>query len=177
MSQNTTHRPPSTGMGAGTNQGTGNGNGSMNGMGSRAGTGTGSGTGSHTTRNAAWAMGGTLFAGVLMLVSGATDILQGIVAIKKDAVLNSTGNYAYAFNITSWGWIHLGLGVLIALAGLGILTGNRIARYVGIALASLNIVAQFMYLPHQPVWAVVGMALSAFVIWALASDHYVPKPR
>lgn len=117
-------------------------------------------------------MGGSLFAGILMLIVGATDILQGVVALNKEAVLNGVSGYAYAFDLTSWGWVHLILGALVALTGFGILAGSRIARYVGIGLAALNLVGQFMWLPYQPVWAVVGMALSAFVIWALAYSRH-----
>jgi hypothetical protein len=138
------------------------------------GVGTGTGAGTHVGRKAAWASGGSFFAGVFLLISGATDILQGIVTINRDAFLNGVSGYAYSFNLTSWGWIHVGLGILVALTGMAILGGVRGARLVGIGLAALNLVAQFMYLPYQPVWSVVGMAISAFVIWALATDrsHY-----
>jgi hypothetical protein len=116
-------------------------------------------------------MGGALFAGVLMVISGATDILQGIVSLNNDAFLNGVTGYAYTFDISSWGYIHVILGGLVALAGIGVLMRSQIARYIGIGLAALNLVGQFMYLPYQPVWAVVGMALSAFVIWALATTN------
>ncbi|MEE1800021.1 hypothetical protein PUR57_15290 [Streptomyces sp. JV176] len=133
-------------------------------------TGVGHGTGAHAERKAAWAVGGSFFAGVLLLVIGVTDILQGIAAIRRNAFLNTAG-YTYSFNLTSWGWIHLAIGVLLALVGMALLARARWARYAGIGLAALNMIAQFMYLPHQPVWAVVGMALSAFIIWALANDR------
>ncbi|MFF5567893.1 hypothetical protein ACFY7Z_19385 [Streptomyces sp. NPDC012623] len=139
---------------------------------SGTGTGYGAGTGSHAERKAAWAVGGSILAGVLLLVTGATNILQGVTGIRSDAFLNTVTGYAYRFNLTSWGWIHLGIGVLLAVTGLALLaTRHRWARYIGIGLAALNLVAQFMYLPYQPVWAGVGMALSAFMIWALASER------
>ncbi|MFC9430320.1 hypothetical protein [Streptomyces sp. NPDC056987] len=161
MSQNTAQRPPTTGMGTGTGTGTGMGMGT---------TGVGTGTGAHAERKAAWAVGGSFFAGVLLLVVGVTDILQGIAAVRRNAFLNSAG-YTYSFNLTSWGWIHVALGIVLCLVGLAILARARWARYAGIGLASLNLISQFMYLPHQPVWAIVGMALSAFIIWALATDR------
>ncbi|KIF75624.1 hypothetical protein QR77_20390 [Streptomyces sp. 150FB] len=138
-------------------------------------TGTGAGTGAHTGRSTSWSMGGALFAGVVMVISGATDILQGVVALKNDAFLNGVTGYAYTFNVSSWGYVHVILGGLIALAGIGILMKSQIARFVGIALAAINLVGQFMYLPHQPVWAVVGMALSAFAIWALTTQNRMAR--
>ncbi|MFE1959604.1 hypothetical protein [Streptomyces sp. NPDC059479] len=163
MSQNTTQRPPTTGMGTGTGTGMGTGAGT--------GTGYGAGTGAHTERRAAYAVGGSFFAGVLMVVMGATAILQGAAAVRRDRILHSVSGYAYGFNLSSWGWLHIALGILVALVGLAILMRIRPARYAGIAVAALILVSQFMYLPYQPVWAVVGMALAAWVIWALATDR------
>ncbi|MFE3139210.1 hypothetical protein [Streptomyces scopuliridis] len=106
-----------------------------------------------------------------MLVAGAVDILQGIAAVRGNAVFNSVTGYAYTFNLGAWGWIHIALGILIALTGLAILMRVPMARYIGIGVAMIFLVAQFMYLPYAPIWAIVGMALAAFVIWALATDR------
>ncbi|MEU6974674.1 MULTISPECIES: hypothetical protein [unclassified Streptomyces] len=117
-----------------------------------------------------WAAGGTLFAGVLMLVTGIMDIFQGIAGIAEDDVYTRVGDYVFKFNLTTWGWIHLILGIVVAIAGFGILKGAEWGRVAGIALASLNVLAQFLFLPYQPWWALFSMAVSIFVIWALATD-------
>ncbi|MFB8080589.1 MULTISPECIES: DUF7144 family membrane protein [unclassified Streptomyces] len=124
-----------------------------------------------TSSSAAWASGGTLFAGVLMLVTGFMDVFQGIAGIAKDDVYTRVGDYVFKFNLTTWGWIHLILGIVVAIAGFGILKGAEWGRVAGIALASLNILFQFMFLPYQPWWALFSMAISVFVIWALATDE------
>jgi hypothetical protein len=38
---------------------------------------------------------------------------------------------------------------------------------VGIVLAALSAVANFLFLPYCPVWSVLIIALNVFVIWAL----------
>ncbi|MEU9861801.1 hypothetical protein AB0D99_13055 [Streptomyces sp. NPDC047971] len=116
------------------------------------------------------ASSGTLFAGVLMVVIGILDILQGIAAIAEDDVYTRVGDYVFKFDLTSWGWIHLILGILVGLAGAGILKGSEWGRMGGITLASLNVIAQFLFLPYHPWWALFSMAISIFVIWALATD-------
>ncbi|MFF0424004.1 hypothetical protein ACFYUJ_06275 [Streptomyces sp. NPDC004520] len=118
----------------------------------------------------AWASGGTLFAGVLMLVTGFMDVFQGIAGIAEDDVYARIGDYVFKFNLTTWGWIHLILGVIVAVAGIGILRGAEWGRIAGISLASLNVLFQFLFLPYQPWWALFSMAISIFVIWALATD-------
>ncbi|MFJ2932928.1 hypothetical protein ACIO8G_09160 [Streptomyces sp. NPDC087219] len=120
-----------------------------------------------STRGAA---GGTLFAGVLMAVIGILDILQGIAAIAKDDVYAAVGDYVFEFNLTSWGWTHVVLGILVGLAGTGILMGSEWGRMGGITLAGLNTVAQFLFLPYHTWWALFSMAISIVVIWALATD-------
>ncbi|WP_329119815.1 DUF7144 family membrane protein [Streptomyces sp. NBC_01465] len=123
----------------------------------------------------AWAAGGTMFAGVLMVIEGIMGFLQGLVAIHNDDIYTRVGDYIYSFNLTSWGWVHLIVGVLVAGTGFGILLGQEWARFVGIGLASLNIVLQFMFLPYQPIWALTTIALGVFIVWALATDQPV-KP-
>ncbi|MCT9006688.1 DUF7144 family membrane protein [Streptomyces sp. NPDC054766] len=115
----------------------------------------------------AWVSGWTAFAAVMMIFGGAMSIFQGIAAIAKDDVFVTTSNYVYSFNLTSWGWIHLTLGVLVVLAGIAVFRGMLWARIVGITLAGLAMVANFMWLPYSPVWSSVLIAIDAFVIWAL----------
>ncbi|MFF8610571.1 hypothetical protein ACF06X_32175 [Streptomyces sp. NPDC015346] len=118
-----------------------------------------------------WAAGGTLFAGVLMLVTGIMDILQGIVGIAENDVYARVGDYVYKFNLTAWGWIHLILGIVVVIAGYGILKATEWGRLAGITLAALNVIAHFLFLPYNPWWALFSMAVSVFVIWALATDR------
>ncbi|MEU3984825.1 hypothetical protein AB0F77_32985 [Streptomyces sp. NPDC026672] len=131
----------------------------------------------HSTHpvNSGWVTGGLVFAGVLMLVHGILAILQGISAIAADDVWARIGGYVYKINLTGWGWILLILGVVAVITGVGILRRMEWARAVGIALAALSLVLQFLFLPYAPVWAIVIIAIDVFIIWALAV--YEPEPR
>ncbi|MFD0530584.1 hypothetical protein ACFQ1I_34110 [Kitasatospora arboriphila] len=70
-----------------------------------------------------------LFAGVVMLVTGLLDLFQGIVAVAQDELIVTTPNYVFKFDVTSWGWIHIILGLVVALVGLCVLRGMAWARY------------------------------------------------
>lgn len=122
----------------------------------------------------AWAAGGVMFAGVLLLVDGVLGVLKGIAAIAEDDVYSRIGDYVFEFNLTAWGWIHLVLGVILAVTGWGILMGAAWARALGVALASLGIIADFIWLPYQPIWALVSIGIAVFVIWALCTDRTKP---
>ncbi|MFI1929860.1 hypothetical protein [Streptomyces sp. NPDC020330] len=121
-----------------------------------------------------WAAGGTVFAGVLLFVDGVLGVLKGIAGIASNDVYTSINDYVFKFSVTSWGWIHLVLGVILILVGWGILKGAAWARGTGIVLASLNLIANFMWLPYTPVWAIVTIAIDVFVIWALCTDRSAP---
>ncbi|GAA0669990.1 hypothetical protein GCM10009535_57270 [Streptomyces thermocarboxydovorans] len=117
------------------------------------------------------AAGGYVFAGVLLLLNGILAVLQGIAAIAEDDVYATIGDYVYEASLAGWGWILLVLGVIAALAGLGILAGQEWARMAGIMLASLSLITQFLFLPYAPVWSVIMMAIDVFVIWSLVTHR------
>ncbi|MFF0293820.1 hypothetical protein ACFYST_10630 [Kitasatospora sp. NPDC004614] len=115
-------------------------------------------------------MSGTvLFAGVLMLVSGLLEVFRGIMAIAKDDIFVTTPQYVFRFSLTSWGWIHLVIGALVALTGLCVLTGMLWARIAGVFFAALSLLDNFLDIPYYPVWSLVLIALDVFVIWALCA--------
>ncbi|AJE87673.1 hypothetical protein [Streptomyces sp. SCSIO ZS0520] len=125
----------------------------------------------------AWITGGTMFAGTLMFVGGVLAILTGIAGISDDDVYGRVGNYVYEFDVSAWGWTHLILGIVLVLTGLGILSGVAWARTLGVVIASLHLIANFMWLPYSPVWAIVAVAIDGFVIWALCGSMRTAGPR
>ncbi|MEU8626274.1 hypothetical protein [Streptomyces sp. NPDC048669] len=118
-----------------------------------------------------WAAGGTMFAGVLLMVDGVLEAIKGIAGIVSNTVYARINDYVFKFNVTAWGWIHVALGILLVIVGWGILRGLGWARGIGVGLAALNMIANFMWLPYQPIWAVVSLAIDTFVIWALCTDR------
>ncbi len=114
-----------------------------------------------------------------MLVSGCLGALNGIAAIAKDDVYSRIGDYVYAFDLTTWGWIHLVIGALVAVTGWGVLKDKDWARGAGIGLAALYVVEYFLFLPYAPVWSVISIGVGVFVIWALATEpgRATPTPN
>ncbi len=113
------------------------------------------------------AAGLSRFAGVLLIVVGAFQALEGLSAIIRNDLLLVTPNYLYKFNVAGWGWIHLLVGLALVAVGVALLSGAIWARIVGIGIAVLSAIAQFLSLPYYPVWAILVIALDVGVIWAL----------
>ena len=116
-----------------------------------------------------WAVGFTVFAAIMMLMVGAWQALTGLVAIFENEFYVATRNYLFEFDATTWGWIHLLLGLIVAFAGFAVLGGRTWGRVVGITLAVLSALANFAFIPYYPFWSLIIIALDIFVIWALAT--------
>ncbi|MFC0528375.1 DUF7144 family membrane protein [Phytohabitans kaempferiae] len=117
----------------------------------------------------AWAVGGLVFAATVMILLGIWEVFVGIAAIVNDQFFVVGPNYTYNLDTTAWGWIHLALGVLAVVAGFFLFTGAAWARAVGIALAALVAINNFVFLPYYPLWSLAMIALAVFVIWAVAT--------
>ena len=116
-----------------------------------------------------WAVGFILFAAIMMIMVGIFQALQGLIAIFENEFYVATRNYLFQFDATTWGWIHLLLGLLVAFAGYGLLSGRTWARAAAIALALLSAIANFLFIPYYPFWALLIITLDIFVIWAIAA--------
>jgi hypothetical protein len=121
------------------------------------------------------AVGFILFAGIMMIMVGCFQFFEGLVAVCNDTFYVATRNYIFQADATTWGWIHLILGLLVAFAGWGLLSGRTWARVVAITLAVLSAIANFLWLPYYPFWALTLITLDVFVIWAVAAHGRVMR--
>ncbi len=122
---------------------------------------------SNRPSHSSWAVGYATFASVLLLMVGIFQFVAGLVGVIEDDFYVVSTKWVFEFDVTTWGWIHMILGVVLFLSGLGILSGNVLARTVGVVVAGLAAVANFLWLPYYPVWSIVMIFLAVSVIWAL----------
>lgn len=111
------------------------------------------------------------FAGIAMLILGGIDFLQGLIALFEDEYFLVTQSGFLVVDLTAWGWIMLIWGVLLALAGYGLLAGQTWARWFAIVVVSLNVFAQLGFLGNSnyPLWALTALALNVVVLFALTA--------
>jgi hypothetical protein len=122
-----------------------------------------------TKDTSGWAAGFTMFAAVIMIMAGVFQALQGLVGIFENEFYVPTRNYLFQFDATTWGWTHLLVGLLVAFAGWGLLSGRTWARVAAITLAVLSAIANFAFIPYYPFWSLLIITLDIFVIWAVAA--------
>jgi hypothetical protein len=124
---------------------------------------------STTTEPSGAAIGWSAFAAFMLMMMGIFQALAGIAAIANDDRFVVTEDYVVTLDVDQWGWVHLIIGIIVFLSGLGIFSGNVLARTVGVLVAIGSAVSAFIYLPIQPVWSSILIAVAVAVIWALTA--------
>lgn len=112
-------------------------------------------------------VGWVYFASFMLLLTGVFQVIMGFTALLNDKFYVVTANTLVAFDIRTWGWIHLLLGLLMVIVGVSLFAGRMWARVTAIILASLNFIAQFAFISVYPWWSIIAMLLDVFVIYAL----------
>ena len=127
---------------------------------------------SEVMANAKASMAGWIgFAGIVMLILGGIDFFQGLIALFDDQYYVVTASGFLVVDLTTWGWVMLIWGVLLVLAGLGLLAMQSWARWFTIVVVSLNFFAQLGFLGNSqyPLWALTALALNLVVLFALTA--------
>ncbi len=104
-----------------------------------------------------------------MLIVGSLDALWGLAAILNDDVVLVGGNGVILADVTTWGWVHLILGSLIAATGLGLFAGTEWARFAAIFFVAINAVTQIVWFPAAPLWAFLMVILDVTIIYQLTA--------
>ena len=104
----------------------------------------------HGAGTVGWVVGLSLFAGIMMMITGLFNAMEGVVALARNEVYAITPRY-----------------IIVLAAGVGVITGQLWGRVVGITIATLTMLANFAFIPYYPIWSLLIIALNVFVIWAL----------
>jgi hypothetical protein len=124
-------------------------------------------------RVSGWAIGGLTFAASVMVLLGIFQALAGLAAIIHDDYFVVGRHYAYNIDTTAYGWIHLIVGILIAVTGFALFAGKTWAAVTALFLAMLSAIANFFFIPYSPWWSVLEIALAIWVIWSLTRPGVV----
>jgi hypothetical protein len=106
------------------------------------------------------------FSGILLLMVGTLNIIEGIAAIDKANFFVANTHYI-AGDLSAWGWTALFLGIAQVLVGLGIFAKNQFARWAGVVVLSLNAIAQLLMIPAYPFWSLALFSIDILAIYGL----------
>lgn len=107
------------------------------------------------------------FAGVMMTMLGAFNIVAALVALTDPQKYSVAEDALLVFDYTTWGWLWFIFGVVVLFAGFGVLAGQTWARAVGVAVVALNAIAHLSFVAATPFWSTLIIAFDVVVIYAL----------
>jgi hypothetical protein len=113
-------------------------------------------------------VGWLMFAGIMLILVGAFQAIDGLIALFKDELYVVRPN-GLVINIdyTAWGWTHLLLGILLIAAGYAVFSGRVWGRTLAVIAAILSAVVNFAFIPAYPVWSLLIITVDILVIYAL----------
>lgn len=113
---------------------------------------------------------GVFFGASVLIVIGVFQGLQGLAAILNAAHFEEAADYAFSMGVSTWGWIHLGFGVLLVIGGVNLFRGSKAAGLLAIVLAGLSAILNFLFIPHYPFWGIIIVLVDIWVIWAISAS-------
>ena len=114
----------------------------------------------------------TVLAATLMILSGLWGFFVGITgAISGGFYATVPATYTFSLSPYWWGIVQMCIGAVVFAAGVCLLLGMTWARVVGITLAVISALANFLFLPHYPIWSILVIAVDVIIIWALSTSH------
>jgi hypothetical protein len=114
----------------------------------------------------------TVLAATLMILSGLWGFFIGITGVLSGGFYAAVpATYTFSLSPYWWGLIQTIIGGVVFCAGVCLLLGMTWARVVGIGLAVISALANFLFLPHYPIWSIIVIALDVIIIWALTTSR------
>jgi hypothetical protein len=115
----------------------------------------------------AW-VGVVVFGGVMLMLAGGLQIMQGFIAILRNDFYHVTNEgLLVTLDYTGWGCVHLALGLIAVVTSIGVLAGRMWARVTGVVLAVISAVVNLAFLPAYPIWSTTLIVTDVLVIYAL----------
>lgn len=112
-------------------------------------------------------VGWVFFAGFMMIVMGVMQIIAGLTALFNSDWLVVTQSHLLLLDFTTWGWVHLLIGIAVLLSGFAVMQGSVLARTIGVMLAMLSAVANMAYVNVYPIWSITLIVVDIVIIYAL----------
>jgi hypothetical protein len=105
----------------------------------------------------------------MMIIAGSLNLFYGVIAAVNDEWVVFTNRGNVYLDVSEWGWAHIILGSVVLLSGIGVFSGNILARTVAVIVASVSLLVNFFFIPVYPLWALTVITIDVLVIWALTA--------
>ena len=114
--------------------------------------------------------GWLIFAGIILMTAGIMRLFDAIWAFSySGTVPDNLQNALLGHSLSTYGWVWLGVAVVLFASGMAVMWRSQLARWVGIVGGAIAAVSAIWWIPYYPVWSLVYIAIGVMVIYALAA--------
>ena len=117
-------------------------------------------------RSAVRVTGWVWFAGIMLIVAGGFNMINGFAAIDRHQYF--TNHIVYS-NLSFWGWVFVIWGIMQLFAGFASIAGQMTGNYVGVLLASTATFLWFIMIFAAPWAALLGVTVNLLIIYGLTT--------
>ncbi len=110
------------------------------------------------------------FAGTLLVVAGVLNIVYGFSAIYNDDYV-AEEEFLYG-PVSVWGWLAVGIGVVMLATAVGLFLRSGMAALIGIAIAAVSALMHVLAIGAATAWSLVIVVVDLLVIYGLASHGF-----
>lgn len=114
--------------------------------------------------------GWLMFAGIALMVAGVMRFFDSLWAFAyKGSIPENLQNALFGHDLSTYGWLWLGVSIVLFVCGLGVLVRSQISRWVGIFAGAFAAISAIWWMPYYPIWALTYVAIGVLVVYALAA--------
>jgi hypothetical protein len=113
--------------------------------------------------------GWVAFAGVMILIAGALNVIYGFAAIDNSSFFVEGNRFVLFDDVNTWGWIHLIVGIVQVLAAFSIFQRHPFGRFIGILTAGLNLIVVLLWITALPVGGLILALIDILIIYGLVA--------
>jgi hypothetical protein len=114
-----------------------------------------------------WA-GMAMFGAMVMVLLGTFQALAGLIALLDDGYYAvGSDQLAVHASYTAWAWVHLLIGALAVVTGMGLMSGALWARVIGLFICVGSAIVNFAFVAAAPFWALTMITLAVLTLYAI----------
>jgi hypothetical protein len=115
-------------------------------------------------RGAGW----IFFAGIMVFIAAVLNCIWGIAAIDKANFFVADAKFIIS-DLSTWGWIILGIGLVQMIAAFSIWAGGEFGRWIGIFGAGAGLIGALLSIPGYPFYSLAVFGIDLLVLYGLAA--------
>jgi hypothetical protein len=110
------------------------------------------------------------YAGIMLIIGGIMRFFDSIWAFSYHGTLPSAFQGSlYGNDLKRYAWIWLVVAIVLFLSGLGVFTGNQLARWIGVVAGAIMAITSIWWMPYYPIWSLTYIVLGSLVVYGLVA--------